>query len=558
MDEFIRIPDGNSDTTELDYNELSDEWELISSEDEHEVASNKEELEADIRSGPDLTDQSLDLTDEELEQAELGDPEAISEGDSIEILDDPDMNPPEPKTVTGELSPIYVEEVNVDLSGTSDAYESDISLRIDQAVIDAVKAAHDLGVAEGVSTAANSFEWLYGRDIHELGVPTVYSQKACERQISRALQNLSLCRGLQVTRAAPSLWVCNSKDLMPHPLRDVAVQASPEMNNVAVQECPVMWEASIQCGHQPLLVDSGVQVSSRMKDKGVQPYFPPAPKMEMETQCNDNCFQVEPEFSPTKRIVRLRPPVVKPVVKSVLKPVVKPVVNRTMMKRTHVHNSPKVKSKILKICRPVEPKVQEIAPRVRTPDNPEYQYFGRIRMQPAEPGPVLTLTNTKFPFGLRVPMSILDHTDFNRCLKSHELTQEGIVVLSTCVKFKRVPPGFVVWAESFWLGSAGWTDLFTGRCSVRYCRKYWTNFDEIHTCRPKPESYVEQPQSAYYREQAREQEDTRVWEETNPSTQKNSYWENFAQSTNNYHSGYAAKENNSNWNPTRPIVYGYH
>ena len=100
MDEFIRIPDGNSDTTELDYNELSDEWELISSEDEHEVDSNKEELEADIRSGPDLTDQSLDLTDEELEQAELGDPEAKSEGDSIEILDDPDMNPPEPETNT--------------------------------------------------------------------------------------------------------------------------------------------------------------------------------------------------------------------------------------------------------------------------------------------------------------------------------------------------------------------------------------------------------------------------------------------------------------------------
>ena len=151
----------------------------------------------------------------------------------------------------------------------------------------------------------------------------------------------------------------------------------------------------------------------------------------------------------------------------------------------------------------------------------------------------MNLTSSYFPYGLEKLMSVLDDEDLDRCLKTHVLNAEGIQTLAKSVGVKHVTRGFTTWASKFWAGKVAWKDLLLGRCSSRWCRQSWTNYDGIHQCRGRPESYKDQPNADYYRAKAKE--------------------------TNDYHRGYARQEprqqdkksERDRFKINRPIVYGY-
>ena len=198
-------------------------------------------------------------------------------------------------------------------------------------------------------------------------------------------------------------------------------------------------------------------------------------------------------------------------------------------------------------------------------------------MYVADPGPKLNLTNSWFPYGLEIPMSVLEDEDLDRCFKQHVLNAEGIQTLASSVGQKYVSEGFTTWASKFWAGKATWEDLLLGRCSARWCRQFWTNYDGTHKCRDKPETYKEQPQAAYYREKAKTDKDKRekakIAKEKARSQDKprivrmvdNDRYKRFVQeSVRDHRSGYYNKISRDRrashvktFHVRRPVVYGY-
>ena len=84
MDEFDIIPEVTSEVTELDYEELSDDWEIVDNDDNDEIDSDYLELTYDIRSDPD----TLELTDDEPEDDRLEGTVAMNDVNMVEVIDD--------------------------------------------------------------------------------------------------------------------------------------------------------------------------------------------------------------------------------------------------------------------------------------------------------------------------------------------------------------------------------------------------------------------------------------------------------------------------------------
>ena len=421
--------------------------------------------------------------------------------------------------LTGDIDP---EVLDTEISETSECYESEMCLRLDQAVTDVAKGAYEVGVAEGVQAAVACFQTLYGV---VLELPPGYNTAGCTRQKEGALRDLRHCRGLCVTRPT-GIWFCDSADLSQTPLRDVGTQGVPEVASTEVQTHP-----------RPLTIESSVQATVQTREQCEQPYFPPMPKQDERTQVTEDCFQDKPELLPKKievqpnprcfqdkpellpkkievqpnpRCFQGKPEVVKKPPRSPIRGPAKPRLMKSAVvkpiKRSPFTSASKpAESGSLKRPRiNMEPVVQPKIPKLSEKD---FIYQGKMRMYPVESGPRMNLTSTYFPNGLEIPMSVLDDEDLDRCLKLHVLNPEGIRTLARSVGVKHVTRGFTTWASKFWAGKLTWKDLLLGRCAYRWCRQSWTNYDGIHQCRDRPNSYREQPRADYYRSKAKKSSD---------------------------------------------------
>jgi hypothetical protein len=143
-------------------------------------------------------------------------------------------------------------------------------------------------------------------------------------------------------------------------------------------------------------------------------------------------------------------------------------------------------------------------PFKRPRSGPDYFRHGNIDMWKVDPGLTKPIRVHWLRQPLRVPIKLLDNPDVSRSIHNGRLSSETKSEVAYALGMIKVTPGLDFWIKNWWTGKLHFSDLFTGRCLIRWCREKYTCFDKKHfECKSRPSTYKETAKQQYFRDQAR-------------------------------------------------------